>query len=229
MSGNTVEGLKRCGRCREYKTRDAFSLSRGAKDGKQGYCKTCSSQVMRKRAYQNPPPKKPRLTIDVCIQPGCAALAYGQQDPHEDGECDPRLLEEEFGPVPVVQARPPDPDWAKQAACLGDEDPDEFFRWKLSDRVAKVCRSCPVRAECVRDSLRQPPAYQLGWRANMSPHQRETLRRRLAESGVVIEPARRYSTTPISAPSIPTGSIVGLDGVEPNDDELFALEAAMAG
>ena len=44
-------------------------------------------------------------------------------------------------------------DWANSAACRGG-DPDALFVQGAEQNIAKrVCRSCPVRFECLADAL----------------------------------------------------------------------------
>lgn len=46
-----AEPTKRCARCGETKPLDEFSLNRKARDGRQGYCKTCSRGMWQNNKY----------------------------------------------------------------------------------------------------------------------------------------------------------------------------------
>ena len=66
-------------------------------------------------------------------------------------------------------------DWRTGAACR-DVDPDMFFQetGKPSNRLAAICRGCPVLVRCTFDALRRnDPGYQAG----MSKAERDRVRR----------------------------------------------------
>jgi WhiB family redox-sensing transcriptional regulator len=78
----------------------------------------------------------------------------------------------------------PDPDWAQQAACAS-ADPELFFwpdnergpsRRRREDLAKRVCRPCPVRAECLaaafREETRIPGAHRYGIRGGLTPAER---------------------------------------------------------
>lgn len=69
-------------------------------------------------------------------------------------------------------------DWRTLASCAGT-DPGLFFpRTGSTDDAARaraVCRSCPVRAECLAESLVRPEQHGI-W-AGTNPGQRRSLRR----------------------------------------------------
>jgi len=45
-------------------------------------------------------------------------------------------------------------DWSLLAACRGGEDPDALFVIGAAQHEAKkICRGCPVRAECLAEAL----------------------------------------------------------------------------
>lgn len=49
----------------------------------------------------------------------------------------------------------PAPDWQLDAACLGDDQPNDWFIERDSDidRALAVCAVCPVRVECLAHAL----------------------------------------------------------------------------
>ena len=78
-----------------------------------------------------------------------------------------------------------DPLWYKRAACL-NVDPDTFYpergaKGPTIERAKRVCRACPVLADCREEVMAMVPnqdAY--GIRAGMTETERRRLRRRAA-------------------------------------------------
>ena len=69
-------------------------------------------------------------------------------------------------------------DWPSMAACRNG-DPDALFVQGAEQNVAKrICRSCPVRYECLADALdnrivaRNPTTLRTGHRAGQRPYGR---------------------------------------------------------
>ena len=54
MDGLFNDGVKTCSRCRESKSRGAFSRRAAAKDGLQGCCKACQAAMDRVNYARNP-------------------------------------------------------------------------------------------------------------------------------------------------------------------------------
>ena len=74
---------------------------------------------------------------------------------------------------------PRNPSWTVWAECLHSEDPDIFFQDTGRD-AQRVCRSCPVRMECLRTALANGERYGI-W-GGLAPRERRQLtsaRRRL--------------------------------------------------
>jgi WhiB family redox-sensing transcriptional regulator len=76
-------------------------------------------------------------------------------------------------PAPVFEI----PDWTERALCA-ETDPEAFFPEKGgSTREAKrVCRSCEVRAECLRYALEHDDAGRFGIWGGLSERERRRLR-----------------------------------------------------
>ena len=72
----------------------------------------------------------------------------------------------------------PDPEWQRQAACLG-MDPDLFFPppGDPAVRAKAACARCPVRDECLEAGWREPA----GIFGGMSAKERRRIRRREAD------------------------------------------------
>ena len=71
-------------------------------------------------------------------------------------------------------------DWRDRAACKDAHNPEAWFTEvgegvELRRAALKVCRSCPVQADCLRAGLEEP----YGIWGGALPHQREQLRRTL--------------------------------------------------
>lgn len=68
------------------------------------------------------------------------------------------------------------PPWWAEAACLG-AGPRIFFptRGAESKTAKAICRSCPVRAECLEDALKQ--GYKFGVWGGLSERERRRVRR----------------------------------------------------
>lgn len=74
-------------------------------------------------------------------------------------------------------------DWLHRGACVGIDDPDLFFPVgenappaKEIEAAKSVCRSCPVRSECLSWALATHQRY--GVWGGMSEQERESLIRR---------------------------------------------------
>ena len=68
-------------------------------------------------------------------------------------------------------------DWTAQAAC-GSKDPDDLFvSGAAQNRAKAVCRSCPVRTECLADSLDNRVEFGV-WGGMTERERRALLRRR---------------------------------------------------
>lgn len=109
-----------------------------------------------------------------------------------------------YGPTPDPSEDMPRPGWKQRAACTGFDGPtlDRLFypaveddrpltKDDLPEETRLLCLGCPVRDDCIADDLRQAPALQLGWRANMTPAERQHLRDVLARKGRVFEAEER--------------------------------------
>lgn len=80
--------------------------------------------------------------------------------------------------------------WLDHAACLAVDltpiegkgyraDGDDLFYDPATTEEAKqICRSCPVRRECLDDALQDTPARQWGVRGALDAEERKKLRRR---------------------------------------------------
>ena len=67
-------------------------------------------------------------------------------------------------------------DWASRGACRSS-DPDALFvQGAAQNRVKTVCMSCPVRTECLADSLDN--RIEFGVWGGMTERERRALRRR---------------------------------------------------
>ena len=74
------------------------------------------------------------------------------------------------------------PDWQHKAACR-DLDSRIFFpdnQVKSDKRARKICRGCPVQAECLSWALSWPAHYDSGIYAGTNAKERQKLRRRAA-------------------------------------------------
>ena len=71
-------------------------------------------------------------------------------------------------------------DWHKDAVCASI-DPELFYpntRIEGSEEAAKqICRTCPVRLECLEDALSQPEDF-FGIFGGFNPSERSALKRR---------------------------------------------------
>lgn len=56
--------------------------------------------------------------------------------------------------VAVVTERDVDTGWHHQAACRDDPSPD-WLSDTITDRIAAICASCPVRQDCLDTALRE--------------------------------------------------------------------------
>ena len=82
-----------------------------------------------------------------------------------------------------VRTSPTDPDWSwrDDAVCVG-VDPDLFFPAGGASREAKaVCRTCPVRVECLEHAMRVPEKFGI-W-GGLSEKERRRLRRSTPDRG----------------------------------------------
>ena len=67
--------------------------------------------------------------------------------------------------------------WYADAACKG-VDVNVFFRGTAAsnqEATTKFCNSCPVRQECLEDSLKYPPIDQYGLVGGLSAHDRKKI------------------------------------------------------
>lgn len=60
--------------------------------------------------------------------------------------------QEKFLPVPPLPDRPAD-EWYYDAACRETPDPDIFFSSSVSAETLSICGGCPVRGDCLKDTL----------------------------------------------------------------------------
>lgn len=75
----------------------------------------------------------------------------------------------------------PTRDWRSRARCAGQGiDPEAFFPEKVEDAIVplKICRRCPVRAECGEN--REPHGI---WGGLTESQWRAVARRRMVEAG----------------------------------------------
>jgi WhiB family transcriptional regulator, redox-sensing transcriptional regulator len=71
-------------------------------------------------------------------------------------------------------------DWSLFAACRGGEDPDALFVVGAAQHEAKkICRGCPVRAECLAEAL--DGRIETGVWGGMTESERRRLLRRYPE------------------------------------------------
>jgi WhiB family redox-sensing transcriptional regulator len=69
-------------------------------------------------------------------------------------------------------------EWTTQALCQSGDDPDYLFQRGAAQNVAKlVCRSCPVRTECLADALDNRVEWGV-WGGMTERERRALLRRR---------------------------------------------------
>lgn len=73
-------------------------------------------------------------------------------------------------------------EWLDEAACT-TVDPEIFFRdgesgWNQYTDAARVCASCPVRAQCYAAGVAE--GDEDSFRAGLTPNQRKKLRRKAA-------------------------------------------------
>ena len=68
------------------------------------------------------------------------------------------------------------PRWYLEAACK-DVDVDVFYGGTAGSnrQAAKFCAQCPVRKECLEDSLQYPPIDQYGLWGGISAHERRKI------------------------------------------------------
>lgn len=92
----------------------------------------------------------------------------------------------------AAQAAGLDRTWSARAACIG-VDPDELFVTGAAQRdAARLCRSCPVRLECLADAL--DSCAEFGVWGGLTERQRRALLRRRPEVTnwrALLENARR--------------------------------------
>ncbi len=71
-------------------------------------------------------------------------------------------------------------DWLLRAAC--HEGNQDFFpsRGQKTEAVEQTCWSCPVRSQCLIESLRFPLDEQFGWFGGRPPQERKKLIRELS-------------------------------------------------
>ena len=69
------------------------------------------------------------------------------------------------------------PAWRSHAACV-DTGPELFFpsRGQSIEPAVRICRSCPVRAECLADAMADPEWRDLGVRGGLSVRRRQMIR-----------------------------------------------------
>ena len=71
-----------------------------------------------------------------------------------------------------------DDDWFTRGACRGIGDPDELFvQGAEQNRAKQVCTTCPVRTECLADSLDNRVEFGV-WGGMTERERRALLRRR---------------------------------------------------
>lgn len=91
-------------------------------------------------------------------------------------------------------------EWATSAACR-DGDPDALFVQGAEQNIAKrVCRSCPVRFECLADALDN--RIEFGVWGGMTERERRALLRRhpqIRSWRAVFETALKNQRTPAAA------------------------------
>lgn len=63
-------------------------------------------------------------------------------------------MTDELDEAPALQEQPDRPDWFERAECRG-VDPDLFFpkAGESYQQAQRVCRECPVRAQCLEYAL----------------------------------------------------------------------------
>lgn len=91
---------------------------------------------------------------------------------------DPGELVDAAGFLLALAGRPA---WHAQAACRG-RGPSLFFpgQGEPLEAARAICAGCPVRADCLADSLGRPSCGDNGVWAGTSPRQRRDLRRTAA-------------------------------------------------
>lgn len=79
-------------------------------------------------------------------------------------------------------------DWRDEAACLGTPT-DMFFppRGEPGEQIRDICFSCPVRLECLQDSVDSMPKF--GWRGGHPKEGRVKIRRLMLVEGMDLETA----------------------------------------
>lgn len=89
-------------------------------------------------------------------------------------------------------------DWAPKAACRGEKPDTLFVRGAEQNKAKQLCRSCPVRTECLAEALDN----QIEWGVwgGMTERERRALIRRQPHASwrAILETAR---TEQIAAPA----------------------------
>lgn len=78
-----------------------------------------------------------------------------------------------------------DHEWHHRAACQGERTA-LFFAYDLDvqEEAKRICRTCPVRRECLRDALDRRDRYGI-W-GGFNPQERKKLQRRETRTGVAV-------------------------------------------
>jgi WhiB family transcriptional regulator, redox-sensing transcriptional regulator len=92
-------------------------------------------------------------------------------------------------------------DWAPKAACRGEKPDTLFVRGAEQNKAKQLCRSCPVRTECLAEALDN----QIEWGVwgGMTERERRALIRRQPHASwrSILETARTEQiATPATAP-----------------------------
>jgi hypothetical protein len=73
-------------------------------------------------------------------------------------------------------------EWARDAACkdVAEEDADRIFfpeRGGKANAARKLCKNCPVAAECLQYALKDQDAFEVGVWGGTTPKERRKLQR----------------------------------------------------
>jgi len=86
-------------------------------------------------------------------------------------------------------------DWAPKAACRGEQPDALFVRGAEQNKAKQLCRSCPVRTECLAEALDNQIEWGV-WGGMTERERRALLRRRPDASWRTILETAREQTAP---------------------------------
>ena len=101
-------------------------------------------------------------------------------------------------------------DWRHSARCRSEDPETLFVQGALQRDAREVCRSCPVRTECLAHALDNRVRF--GVWGGMTERERKALLRRrpdVVSWSALLESARRAAARPAPAPARPAASGTG--------------------